>query len=118
MIAVASAAAPAAGASPAALAPPATPRVPFAEVLAHRAAPAAPTPPLPAPVLQGLEAVERAREGLDAALSAARAGKTFSAQELLALQADAYRFQRAVDVAAKVAEAGAQSVRQAVNTQL
>jgi hypothetical protein len=39
-------------------------------------------------------------------------------QELLALQADAYRFSHTVEVASKVAEAGAQSVKQAVHTQV
>ena len=52
------------------------------------------------------------------ALAQARAGRTFSAPELLALQAGAYRFGQAVEVAAKVAEAAAQSVRQAVNAQV
>jgi hypothetical protein len=65
-----------------------------------------------------LERVDRAREQLDRALAQARAGRTFSAQELLALQVDAYRFNQLVEVASKVAEAGAQVVRQSVNTQV
>ncbi len=62
--------------------------------------------------------VERARQRLDAVLAQARQGRTFTAQELLALQADAYRFSQTLDVAARVVEHGAQSVKQAVNTQV
>ena len=62
--------------------------------------------------------VERARERLDAVLAAARRGRTFTPQELLALQADAYRYSQIVEVASKVVEQGAQSVKQAVNTQV
>jgi hypothetical protein len=62
--------------------------------------------------------VEQVRARLDHALAQARGGRTFSPQELLALQADAYRYQQTVELASKVAEAGAQTVRQAVNTQV
>lgn len=62
--------------------------------------------------------VERARERLDAALAAAQRGRTFTAQELLALQANAYRYSQLVEVASKVVEQGAQTVKQAVNTQV
>lgn len=65
-----------------------------------------------------LVSVERARERLDAVLAAARRGRTFSAQELLALQADAYRYSQTVEVASRVVEHGAQAVKQAVNTQV
>ncbi len=40
------------------------------------------------------------------------------AQELLGLQAEAYRFVQTVDLAAKLVEQGAQAVKQAVNTPL
>jgi hypothetical protein len=62
--------------------------------------------------------VEQARHQLDRALAEARSGRVFSAQELIALQADAYRLSHVVEVASKVAESAAQSVKQAVNTQL
>jgi hypothetical protein len=62
--------------------------------------------------------VERARLRLDAVLAAARRGETFTAQELLALQADAYRYSQTLDVASRVIEQGVQSVKQAVNTQV
>jgi hypothetical protein len=97
-----------------------TPRPSFAEALRRGAAAAGPSSPLalPRPAADALRGIDRARAALDAALSQARAGRTFTAQELLALQADAYRFHQAVDVASKIAEAGAQSVKQAVNTQV
>jgi hypothetical protein len=94
----------------------------FSEVLQRQLvapAPAAGTPTSAAAPLAGaLSGLERARTALDRALAQARAGRTFSPQELLALQADAYRFSHAVEVASKVAEAGAQSVKQAVHTQV
>jgi hypothetical protein len=104
------------GAAPSA--PGATPRVPFHEVLGRAAAAAAPVHAPAGGALPGLEAVEQVRARLDHALAQARAGRTFSPQELLALQADAYRYQQTVELASKVAEAGAQTVRQAVNTQV
>jgi hypothetical protein len=70
------------------------------------------------PARAALEAVERARLRLDSVLAAARRGQTFTAQELLALQADAYRYSQTLDVASKVVEQGVQSVKQAVNTQV
>lgn len=70
------------------------------------------------PVRAGLEAVERAQARLEAVLAAARSGRTFTAGELLGLQADAYRAVQVVDLAGKLVEQGAQSVRQALNTPL
>lgn len=110
---------------PIAAAAPATPPTsgtarPFSEVLQRQLVPpAAAQVPRSAPAApDALAGIERARVALDRALAQARAGRTFSAQELLALQADAYRFSHAVEVASKVAEAGAQSVKQAVHTQV
>jgi hypothetical protein len=51
-------------------------------------------------------------------LAQARAGRTFTSAELLALQAEAYRCAQVVDLGAKLAEQGAQAVKQALNTQL
>jgi len=51
-------------------------------------------------------------------LAAARAGRTFTSGELLALQAEAYRCAQVVDLGAKLAEQGAQSVKQALATQV
>ncbi len=65
-------------------------------------------------LLQGLD--EQSRR-LDAALASARRGRTFSAAELLALQGQAHRLAQTVEVAAKVVESGAQSIRQAVHAQ-
>ena len=89
----------------------------FAAVVRRLATP--PTSPAPqsAPRL-ALQAVDRARERLDAVLAAARRGQTFTAPELLALQADAYRYSQTLEVASKVTEQAVQSVKQAVNTQV
>jgi hypothetical protein len=65
-----------------------------------------------------LESVDRARARLEGVLAAARSGRTFTAQELLGLQAEAYRTVQTVDLAVKLAEQGAQSVRQALGTQV
>jgi hypothetical protein len=62
--------------------------------------------------------VERAQARLESVLAQARSGRTFTARELLALQAEAYRAVQVVDLAGKLVEQGAQSVRQALNTQL
>ncbi len=109
--------------APAAAAPTLAERPPsqsFGALLeARRAAPAAPAPPAPArPPLAVLRGIEEAQRRLDGVLEAARRGKTFTAQELLALQATAYRYAQTVDIAARVAEHGAQSVKQAVNAQV
>jgi hypothetical protein len=65
-----------------------------------------------------LEALERARTDLDAAVAAARTGRTFSPSELLALQSQAYRYGQTVEVASKIVEQATQAVKQAVNTQV
>lgn len=78
--------------------------------------------PLPqeqrSPARLALEALDRARADLDAAVAAARTGRTFSPAELLALQSQAYRFGQSVEVASKVVEQAAQAVKQAVNAQV
>lgn len=71
-----------------------------------------------APARRLLDAVDRARERLDGVLAAARSGRVFTAQELLGLQAEAYRTTQTVDLAVKVAEQGAQSIRQALSAQV
>ena len=76
------------------------------------------SPGAQSPAVPMLAAVEEARARLDAVLAEARRGRTFSAGELLALQAHAYRAAQVLEVASKVVEQGAQSVRQAVNTQV
>jgi hypothetical protein len=65
-----------------------------------------------------LEAVERARARLDALLADARRGRASSAGELLALQGEAYRAGQTLELASRVVEQAAQSVRQAVSTQV
>lgn len=77
-----------------------------------------PSSALPRAALAPLERVEAAQARLEAVLAAARNGKTFSAAELIGLQAEAYRCAQTVDLASKLVEQGAQAVKQAVNTQL
>ncbi len=72
----------------------------------------------PRAVLDAARAIEQAQRRLDSVLDAARRGRTFTAQELLALQAVAYRYAQTVDLAARMVEHGAQTVKQAVNTQI
>jgi hypothetical protein len=78
-----------------------------------------PRPPQEAsPIRRALDTVERARARLDGVLAEARAGRVFTAQELLGLQAEAYRTVQTIDLSVKVAEQGAQSVRQALQAQV
>jgi len=103
--------------SPVAPAPRAQRFAALVEARAPMAAAATSPPPRPgAPA--ALEAVERAQRRLDGILEAARSGRTFTAQDLLGLQAEAYRTVQTVDLATKLVEQGAQSVKQALNTQL
>jgi hypothetical protein len=75
-----------------------------------------PAPERPAARLaEALRSLEGAQTRLDRVLASARSGRTFTAGELLALQADAYRFTQTLDVAGKLVEHGVQSVKQAVN---
>ncbi|HSD19216.1 MAG TPA: hypothetical protein VLC54_04225 [Anaeromyxobacter sp.] len=108
----------AAAASPAA--PVASQKASFSAHLAPRAPPKSPcpAPARPSPALAALEGIERAQRRLDGVLAAARRGETFTAQELLGLQAEAYRVVQTVDLASKLVEQGAQSVKQALNTQV
>ena len=68
--------------------------------------------------LHGLQSLERAQAKLDGVLAAARSGRTFSPQELMALQCEAYRFSQAVELSAKLVEQGAQAVKQALHAQV
>lgn len=108
----------AAAARPAA--PVASQKPSFAALLEPRPSPPppGPAPGRAGPALGALESVERAQRRLDDVLAAARRGRTFTAQELLGLQAEAYRAVQTVDLAAKLVEQGAQSVKQALNTQV
>ncbi len=107
-------------------APPAPPRSgalqpSFAAALRSRAPalPACPRAASPAhPAVAVLAEIDRAQARLDAVLAAARAGRTFTAGELIGLQAEAYRCAQTVDLASKLVEQGAQAVKQAQNTQL
>jgi hypothetical protein len=97
----------------------ATHRPSFAAALdAHAHVPATDQGSPSSPVLAALAHVERAQARLDAVLQAARAGRTFTAAELIGLQAEAYRCAQTVDLASKLVEQGSHAVKQALNTQL
>ena len=66
----------------------------------------------------GLQRIERAQVRLDALLATAKSGRTFTAQELMALQGEAYRFSQTVELSAKLVEQGAQAVKQALHAQV
>jgi hypothetical protein len=83
----------------------------------HPAVPATPARPAPGWVAP-LGDIERARNRIDGLLAEARHGRTFSAQELLCLQADAHRFSQSVELAARAVEHGVQGLRQALQAQV
>jgi DNA-binding transcriptional regulator YbjK len=88
-------------------------------VLERRLGPSAPADSPPGgPAVSALASIERAQRRLDAILEAARGGRVFTAQELLGLQASAYRYAQTVELASKLVEHGAQSVKQTLNTQI
>lgn len=112
-------------ASPATAATGAAPCTPsFGAVMEARASlgPPLASGPLPgrisSAVARGLETIERAQARLDGLLAAARSGRTFTAQELLSLQGDAYRYSQTVELSAKLVEQGAQAVKQALHAQV
>jgi hypothetical protein len=113
--------APVAAPPPAAAAPTVSPERPSFAALLESRTPwpgAGRSAPPSHPVLSALATVERAEARLDAVLAAARGGRTFTAAELIGLQTEAYRCAQTVDLASKLVEQGAQSVKQALNTQL
>jgi hypothetical protein len=102
----------------------AAPRPRFAAALEARTARAGPAagaavpPARPGAAAAALATIERAQARLDEVLAAARAGRTFTSAELLALQAETYRCAQLVDLGGKLAEQGAQSVKQALSAQV
>jgi len=93
------------------------------EARASRADPAAAaSAPGPARIgaaaLRALESIDAGRARLDGLLAAARGGRTFSPQELIALQSQAYRYAQTVELSAKLVEQGAQAVKHALNAQV
>jgi hypothetical protein len=98
----------------------------FGALLEARGSRGAPVPsplspsgsPLGAFASRALEGIDSARARLDGLLAAARAGRTFTAQELMALQGEAYRYAQTVELSAKLVEQGAQAVNRALNAQV
>lgn len=101
--------------------PPSAARPSFGEVLRAVTGPPRPPPAASGPAaaaLDRLRIVEAAQRRLDAVLAEARRGRAFSAQELLCLQADAYRCAQVLDVTARATEHVVQAVKQAAATQV
>jgi hypothetical protein len=118
-VTVAAIAPPAAAAAAPAVKAPAGPTARFDAALEARLRPPSPPSPPPAnPLAAAVRAIEAAQARLDGVLAAARCGRTFTAGQLLGLQAEAYRFTQTLDVAGKLVEQGVQGVKQAVNTQV
>lgn len=109
---------------PPSVAPPACAGRSFGAILEERSSRSTVEPLAPVPgrlstaALQGLQSLERAQARLDGVLAAARSGRTFSPQELMTLQCEAYRFSQAVELSAKLVEQGAQAVKQALHAQV
>lgn len=100
---------------------PSAARPSFGEVLRTVAGPPDPRPAAFGPAaaaLDRLRMVEEAQRRLDALLAEARRGRAFTAQELLCLQADAYRCAQVLDVTARATEHVVQGVKQAAATQV
>jgi hypothetical protein len=110
--------APVAAIGPAVAARPPAPATGFGARLEARLHPAPGASEPTRPLAVAVERVEAAQARLDQLLAAARRGQTFTAGQLLALQAEAYRFTQTLDVAAKVVEQGVQGVKQAIHTPL
>jgi hypothetical protein len=98
----------------------------FGALLEARASRGAPSPANPATTGPGLgavasralEGIESARARLDGLLASARSGRTFTAQELMSLQGEAYRYAQTVELSARLVEQGAQAVNRALNAQV
>jgi hypothetical protein len=81
--------------------------------------------PGPAPAREGPGALRAlaigsldAERSLDAAMRAARAGKTFSPAELLALQTTAFRYSQTVEILSRAADRLVGAVKQTLGTQV
>ena len=69
-------------------------------------------------VVEVLDRVGQAQQRLDHILKLAESGRTFSATELLALQAHVYRASQELDLAGKVVEKATGGVKQVLQTQV
>ncbi len=108
--------------SPAAGGPPCGPS--FGAFMEARSSHVAPPPSqasgsrVAAAASSALHGIERAQARLDGLLAMARSGRTFTAQELMSLQGEAYRYSQTVELSAKLVEQGAQAVKQALHAQV
>jgi hypothetical protein len=61
--------------------------------------------------------ISRGEESIDRAMRAARAGRVFSHEELLALQAGVYRYTQELELASKLVDKATGAVRQTLQSQ-
>jgi len=97
----------------------------FLEVLRegqHEAPVPAPQRPSPSPVVRGIaQIVQRVGAGeahVDALLEAAARGKTFTAAELIAMQATVFRYSQTVEVLSRATDKVVGAVKQTLGTQI
>jgi hypothetical protein len=99
----------------------------FSEVLRQGASPAAPAKPCPPPATTppspvgraATRVLERAIDGekrVDALLQAAARGKTFTAAELLAMQATVFRYSQTIEVLSRATDRLVGAVKQTLGT--
>lgn len=69
-------------------------------------------------VREAAAAIADQQQRLDAAIELAREGRTFSPQELLALQADAHRFSHDLNLASKAVEQVSSGMKKVLETQI
>jgi len=82
------------------------------------APPAARLPPPGAGLRQLVTRTLRAEDQIDRLIASAAAGKTFSAGQLLALQATAFRYSQTVEVLSRAADRLVGSIKQTLGTQV
>ena len=76
-------------------------------------------PPSGASAIRGvLQGALDAEKKIDAVLAAASRGKTFSASELLAMQATVFRYSQTVEVVSRLADRLVGAVKQTLGTQV
>jgi hypothetical protein len=112
---------------------PASAKPTFLEVLRGadrevRGAAPPPTPPAPKPaaakpelgrqLTQALDNVNKGEMKLDALLEAAAKGKTFSAGELLAMQATVFKYSQTVEVLSRATDRLVGAIKQTLGTQV
>jgi hypothetical protein len=80
--------------------------------------PATATSPLARGIARALESATAGEKGIDAILDAAARGKTFTAGEMLAMQATVFRYSQTVEVLSRATDRLVGAVKQTLGTQV